>query len=126
MPEFLAGDAPGVNTFGSRRRRGYIARYDTEQVALDAGEYTGHRRIIERTRGGQKVTREVAGEVADGGGGGRRRCRGSGARGDKLALRGGAPESEGHACVLEEARSDVDWPELLGELAGDRGGVERN
>ena len=37
-----------------------------------------------------------------------------------------APGGGEQDSVVEEARGNVDWLELLGELAGDRGGVERN
>ena len=80
----------------------------------------------EKERGGQILTRGFAGEKADGGSGGRRCCRGVGARGDELMPLGGAPGSGGHACVLEEERGDVDWLESLTELAGDSGSAKKN
>ena len=49
-----------------RDRRG-VGKLKAVLAGEGAHEFIGHRRIIGRTRGSQKVTREVIGEGADGG-----------------------------------------------------------
>ena len=68
----------------------------------------------------------LVGAEADSGGGGGRRCRGSGARGDEMVLQGGSPGDGDHVCVLEEARGGEGLPESSPESRRTQDGAEKN